>query len=168
MSLTDLIEFQAFSSVWFWILLALFWTSAGSRVLGIPFDMINRARRDGAMALTEVEHLAHIFAARILRAGDLWALVLLGLAFFVLTVSVLLGFVYGFELAQAVAMFTLPGMILGVMTQRLAYRVYEGEILGDELLRVLTRHRLRVQALGMAFLFVSALWGMYWVLSRGI
>ena len=130
--------------------------------------MVNRARRDGGMSLTQVEHLAHIFSARVLRLGGVWPVAGLAVACFVLTGLILLGYVYGFELAQAALFFALPAVILGTQTRMLAHKVYDNELLGEDLIRALTRHRLRVQVTGMVFLFVSALWGMYWLLARGI
>ena len=46
-TLLDVIDFRSFSNLWFWIVLAVAWSTASHWVLGIPFDMVMRARRHG-------------------------------------------------------------------------------------------------------------------------
>ena len=44
-TLFDVIDFRSFSNLWFWIMLAVAWSTASHWVLGIPFDMVLRARQ---------------------------------------------------------------------------------------------------------------------------
>ena len=44
-----------------WIVLAVAWSSASHWVLGVPFDMVMRARRQGGQAAADLEDLARIF-----------------------------------------------------------------------------------------------------------
>ena len=46
----ELIDMRSFSSLWFWILLAVTWSTASHWVIGVPYDLIQRARRTGPEA----------------------------------------------------------------------------------------------------------------------
>jgi hypothetical protein len=41
----EVIDMRSFSNLWYWIALAVLWSSTSHWVLGVPFDMIQRARR---------------------------------------------------------------------------------------------------------------------------
>ncbi|MGA1234851.1 MAG: hypothetical protein ACO3VR_13085 [Lutimaribacter sp.] len=55
--LTMVVNFGSFSSVWYWIALAVMWSTAAHWVLGIPFDMVSRARAAGGAAQAELDML---------------------------------------------------------------------------------------------------------------
>ena len=48
-----------------WIALAVVWSSASHWVLGVPFDMVMRARRVGGQAEADLEDIARINVSRI-------------------------------------------------------------------------------------------------------
>ena len=52
--LFDLIDMRSFSNLWYWIALGVIWSSASHWVLGVPYDMINRARRDEGAVRSDV------------------------------------------------------------------------------------------------------------------
>ena len=159
---------RSFSNLWFWIALAVLWSSASHWVLGVPFDMITRARRHGGQSQDEVEALAHIYAARILfivRTAGLW---LLGFAAFLLTSFGLLGFLYWVEFAQAIFLLALPMSILAAFSIQTARRIEAAEARGAALYRLLSRHRLKTQVVGVISIFVTAMWGMYQNMSIGV
>jgi len=82
------------------------WSSASHWVLGVPYDMIVKARRargeDAELAVAEMETLVHINVRRLLYIGRASGLWLAGLTCFMLTGLGLLAFVYWVEFAQAV------------------------------------------------------------------
>ncbi len=45
----------SFSNLWYWIALAVMWSSTSHWVLGVPYDMIQRARREGGQAEADLE-----------------------------------------------------------------------------------------------------------------
>jgi hypothetical protein len=165
-TILDVIDPRSFSSLWYWIVLAVAWSTASHWVLGVPFDMIARARRHGGEALGDLQDLARINVARLLfvaRSSGLW---LLGAAAFVLTGLLVLGFWYDVEFAQAVLLIALPMTGVGAMSLAAARRLEAaglgaGGLGGEALVRALLLHRLRTQLIGMASIFVTALWGMY-------
>jgi hypothetical protein len=160
-TLFDLINFRSFSSIWYWIVLAGMWSSASHRVLGVPFDLVMRARRQGGAAMADLEDLVRIHVDRLLHLARSSGLLLAAVAAFGLTVLVILGFWYGAEMAQAVALLLLPLAVVGGLSLRAAQRVERETPQGEDLIRVLLRQRFLVQAVGMGAILVTALFGMY-------
>ncbi|MDO8882158.1 component of SufBCD complex [Pseudotabrizicola sp.] len=156
-----LIDMRSFSSLWYWIFLAVLWSSVSHWVLGVPFDLITRARRQGAEAAEDLAVVVQINARRMLyisRNGGLWVI---GFVFFLLTVLGMLAILYQIELAQAVLLMFAPMVLVAYLTLRLALRVETDAPEGAVLVRLLMRHRFLVQLIGMISIFVTALFGMY-------
>ena len=168
LAIFELIDMRSFSNLWFWIALAVLWSTASHWVLGVPYDMIVRARRQGGQAETDLEDLVRINVNRLLYIGRVSGLWLLGLGCFILTGLGLLGFFYEVEFAQAVFLLALPMSILGVMSLSTATLIAQEEASGEALRTRLGRHRLYTQLLGVISIFITALWGMYQNLSIGV
>lgn len=160
-ALFEVIDFGSFSNLWYWIALAVVWSSSSHWILGAPFDMILRAKRQGGATLADLEALVRINVSRLLyiaRESGAWVA---GMAAFLLSALGTLGFWYGVELAQAVFLIALPLAIVGLMRVRAARRI-EAEAPGGEVLcRLLLRLRIWTQLVGMVSIFVTALYGMY-------
>ena len=91
----ELIDMRSFSNLWFWIMLAVFWSSTSHWVLGVPWDMVTRARRAAdAQKLDDVDMLVKINTRRSTSIADQTGLLVAGFGCFVLTMLLLLGFVY--------------------------------------------------------------------------
>ena len=159
--LFDLIDMRSFSNLWYWIALGVIWSSASHWVLGVPYDMVYRARREGDQALEDLETLVRINVSRMLHASRNYAPVLIGTVSFLITVLGLLGFFYRVEFAQAVLLLFVPLIILGYLSLRTSVKIEAGEGQGDALFRRLGWHRLTVQILGMVSIFITSLYGMY-------
>ena len=159
--LFDLIDLRSFSNLWYWIALGVIWSSASHWVLGVPFDMVYRARSQGGQPLADLETMVRINVDRMLSASRNHGAALIGFVCFVITVLALLGFFYKVEFAQAVLFLVVPLIILAYLSLRTSVRIEAGEGQGDALFRRLGRHRLGVQVLGMISIFVTSLYGMY-------
>ena len=164
-TLLDLIDTRSFSSVWYWIALAVAWSLITYRPVGVPYDMVHRARREGGEADARLRLLARLMAERLLwatRRGGAW---LTGLTSALITALTLLGFVYGVELAQAVLLLLLPALLVWWMALRTARRIVADDA---DAARHLARHRAATQAVGLVAIFVTAVWGMYVNLASGV
>ncbi|MEQ9693313.1 component of SufBCD complex [Shimia sp. SDUM112013] len=157
----EMIDMRSFSNLWFWIALAVMWSTASHWVLGVPFDMVLRAKRVGGQTEIDLEDLVRINTNRLLHVARVSGLWILGFACFLLAGLAVTGFVYGIEFAQAVFLLLFPMSLVGLMSLSTAARIQEEEAAGDQLRRRLTRHRFFVQVLGMVSIFVTSLWGMY-------
>lgn len=144
------------------------WSTASHWVLGVPYDMVLRARRQGGQTEQDLEDLVRINVNRMLfiaRTSGFW---MLGIGCFCLTALVILGFFYAVEFAQALFLLGFPMSIVTLIFLSTA-RLIEQEGSSGELLRKrLARGRLYVQITGMLSIFVTALWGMYQNMSIGV
>ncbi len=157
----ELIDMRSFSNLWYWIALAVLWSSTSHFVLGVPFDMAVRAQRHGGEAERDFEDMVRLSVNRILyiaRVGGVWLSIFVP---FVLAGLATLGFWYDIEFAQAVFLLGAPLVIVGVITVSAARRIERDRPTGKALRRLLVRTRFWVQLVGMVSIFVTAMWGMY-------
>ncbi|QFT59871.1 hypothetical protein FIU94_13640 [Sulfitobacter sp. THAF37] len=166
-TLFELIDMRSFSNLWFWIVLAVTWSTASHWVLGVPFDMVLRARRQGGQAEVDLEDMVRINVNRLLFIAQVSGLWILGFGCFGLTMLVLLGFVYGMEFAQAVFLLAFPLSLVGLLSLSTARLIVAEDAGGERLRKRLTRHRLYTQIIGMLSIFVTAIWGMYQNVALG-
>ncbi|MEP1587106.1 MAG: component of SufBCD complex [Tateyamaria sp.] len=163
----ELIDMRSFSNLWFWIALAVVWSTASHWVLGVPFDMVARARRYGEQAETDLEDLVRINTNRLLFINNVSGIWALGFTCFFLTGLAILGFVYSVEIAQAVFLLGFPMSLVGALSLITARTIQAESATGEVLWKRLSRLRIYVQAIGMVSIFVTALWGMYQNMSVG-
>ena len=159
---------RSFSNLWYWIALAVFWSTTSHWVLGVPYDMVLRARRHGGQAEIDLRDIVRINTNRILyivRVSGFW---LLAFSCFILTMLGVLGFYYWIEFAQALFLLALPMSIVGVLTLLTARKIVDEQPSGKALRKRLLRHRIVTQGIGMISIFVTALFGMYQNMSIAI
>lgn len=159
---------RSFSNLWFWIALAVVWSTASHWVLGVPWDMVIRARRHGGQYQEDLEDLIRIYTNRLLYIAQVSGLWLLGFACFFLTLLAGLGFFYDFEFGQAVFLLLFPMTLVGILSLMTARRIHADAEAGEALYRRLHLHRILTQVIGMISIFVTALWGMFHNLSAGV
>jgi hypothetical protein len=157
----ELIDLRSFSNLWFWIALAVMWSTASHWVLGVPFDMIARARRHEGQTVEDLHDLVRINVNRLLYIAKVSGLWIVGIASFGLTGLALLGFYYGIELAQALLLLALPMTLVGALTLSTAKQIELAGLQNEALYKRLTRHRMTVQLIGMVSIFMTAMWGMW-------
>jgi hypothetical protein len=163
----EVIDMRSFSNLWYWIGLAVIWSTTSHWVLGVPFDMVLRARRQSGQAEVDLEDMVRINTNRILHIGHVSGLWLLAFGCAMLTTLVMLGFWYDVEFAQALFLLAFPLSLIALLSFRTATKIKVGGAKGDALQRTLTRHRIITQVIGMLSVFVTAMWGMYQNLAVG-
>lgn len=165
--LTEMIDMRSFSNLWYWIALAVLWSSASNWVIGVPFDLIARAGRKGGQVAEDLEMAVAVQVRRFLYVADNGGVFLVGAVFFALTMLGLLGFLYHLEFAQAVFLMMCPMTIVGTLTIGCARKISDLGLSGDALRKALLRTRVQIQVLGTISIFVTACWGMYQNLTIG-
>ena len=168
MAAFEVIDIRSFSNLWFWIVLAVMWSSASYRVIGIPYDMIQNARRHGGQAERDLEALMRINAQRFFDVRSRSGLFVIGLGCAGLSSLGLLGFSYRIELAQAIFLLALPISLIATISLRTAAAVRACDGISDDLYRRFRRHRGTTQLMAVASIFVTATWGMYHNISHAI
>ncbi len=159
----EVIDMRSFSNLWFWIALAVLWSSTSHYILGVPWDMVLRARKqaDDAAAMEDMNAMVGINTRRILYITQESGLMLTGIVCFALTAAALLGWVYGREFAQAIFLLGVPLSMVWLLSLRTARHIDAAGLTGAPLIQRLFRHRLYVQIIGMVSIFITAVWGMY-------
>lgn len=157
----ELIDMRSFSNLWFWIALAVVWSSASHWVLGVPFDMIGRAKRQGGQAALDLQDLLRINTGRLLFIAQEAGVWIISVGAFLLTGLFTLGWFYGVEFAQAVFLLALPMSIISLLSVRTAHQLHTVDHDLEAVFKRLARHRLIVQSIGMVSIFVTAMWGMF-------
>ena len=153
----EVIDMRSFSNLWYWIGLAIFWSSVSHWVLGVPYDSIMRARRGTPPeAMKDLHDLVRVNVNRILYIAEIsgvW-IALFGSA-------LLAAFFYGIEFAQAVFLLVAPLTLIGFLSIRTARRIRDGSLQGEELIKRLLRHRFVIQLVGVVAICGTAMYGMF-------
>lgn len=161
----ELISRRSFSSLWYWIMVGVFWVLINRRVMGLPQDMLERARAGGD-ALRAFETMAQLQAQRAVQNWQRGQVFNLALVSGVLTLTTVLAFWYGIELAQAVWFLICPLVIVWAMSLRAAGLVLNGFGQGDALLRVMYKFKFRLQVIGIVFVFSNIIFALSFLVSQ--
>jgi hypothetical protein len=156
----DLIDLRSFSNLWYWIALAVTWSTASHWIIGVPFDMVIRASRQGGEAMADLETLLRINIGRLTLIVTEAGVILMALVTCALTMLALLGFWYQVEFCQAVFLILFPITLVAMLSARTAARIRTEGLDGERLCRALSRHRIWVQVIGVVSITVTAMWGM--------
>lgn len=164
MTLTDLlretISWRSFPSLWYWLVLIALWWLTGRRVLGVPFDLVVRARRD-PNAAQELDTVTHIFAGRILRRMEHFGPLIVAAATALLVTLMLSATWYGGELAQALLFVAVPLIAIRALEWRVAGQITALGEHGETLQTRLIRLRLAFQVITLIAIPAAVLYGMY-------
>ncbi len=167
-SIFEIIDMRSFSNLWYWIVLAVLWSSASHWVLGVPYDMISRARRVGGQPQADLLDIVRINVNRLIYIVDVSGVWIFAFASFLLAMLATAGFFYEFEFAQAVFLLIFPMSLVGLLNLSLARKLTRHEMTLETVSKGLLRCRLYTQLIGMVSILVTSLWGMYQNLSIGV
>ncbi len=137
-----------FQSIWYWVLHVVVWTLACSRTLGVPHDMLIRARRMPDVA-DRVDILAQVSAERIGGIHDSAGVPIAAATGFLLATLAALGFATGIESAQAILAILLPLAAIGYSKLRLALYLRRRRVIGPRLVLLLSRRRVWHQVISV-------------------
>jgi len=165
----EVIDMRSFTSIWYWIVVAVVWSSTAHWTLGVPFDAVSRARRsEGGQAQDDLETLVRVNCNRLIHIMDLSGIWVVGMLFFLLSVLALLGFWYKIEIAQAVFLLAGPLTLVALLSVRSARRIRALGTYGQALRQHLARQRFLNQVVGLISIFITAFWGMWHNLSATV
>lgn len=165
LALVRLIELETFVSVWYWLAVIVTWSVASNWLIGVPFDMLFRARKLGEAEIADLEALVDINVRRIVATNDIFAAAFAGLIAFGLSALTVMSFAYRFELAQGLLALAAPLTLVVMVNMRLAHQLHAAPLEGRALVRKLFAVRLWTQIIGMISLFFTAMYGMYYAIS---
>lgn len=162
----ELIDMRSFSNLWYWVMLAVVWSIVSHWVLGVPYDLIQRARREGGQAQIDLEDHVRININRIEHILDTAGIWLLAVTCFVVAMLFTLAVFYDFEFATAVLLILVPLVIVSILSIATARLIQREDAKGELLQKILSRHRIYTQAIGMLSVFISSVVGMVYLLAR--
>lgn len=156
------IDLRSFSNVWFWIAVAVAWSNVTHYVVGVPFDLVLRARRNGGQDMADLEAFAAAQFRRrasVIAESGVW---LVGIWAAILSAMLVLAIRFQFELAQALALMLVPLSLVAVLGMRFAQRHAANPPTGHALTKALTRFRFGMQFIGLIAIFATTMWGMWY------
>ncbi|MEJ6388612.1 component of SufBCD complex [Gymnodinialimonas ulvae] len=162
---TEVINLRSFSNMWYWIVLAILWSSLSHWTIGVPYHLVSRAKRGDARAEADMMVLSRMNAERMLQYAQSSGVPAMAFATFLLTGLAITGWIYGVEFSQAIFLLLCPSMLvlaLGIWTSRRLHDSDYANVPG-----MLRQHRLIVQMMGVVFIFITAFWGMYQNMNVG-
>jgi len=165
----EIIDTRSFTSIWYWIIVAVIWSTTAHYTLGVPYDMVTRARRhETGPAQDDLEGLVAINCNRLINIVEVSGIWLVAFGFFVLTMLALLGFVYRVELAQALFFLGAPLSLVAILTVHNARLLRADQTDGAALRNHLARQRFFNQLIGLLAIVLTAFWGMWHNLNASV
>jgi hypothetical protein len=164
-TIARVIDFHTFASIWYWFAVIISWAVASHWPIGVPFDLLFRARKCAPQDIADLEAIVDVNVRRFTGLTDMAGPWLLGLVTFVLSVLCMTGFYYGFELAQGLFVLGAPLTLIIWLNIQVAYGLRENPARGRDLVDRLFKMRLWSQVIGMIAIFTTAVYGLYFSLD---
>jgi hypothetical protein len=155
------LDLRSFSNLWYWLVLAAVWSTTSYYPLGIPYEMVQKARFKGGAYEMHVRNLLSVQSFRAQMALDRNGPLLAGAVAFLLGVLIAAGFILGVEFAQAVALIAIPISLVMALRLRLAQAMAEQPQDFAEIYRRLSWHRRFVQLIGVVAIVTTSFWGTF-------
>ena len=146
----------------------MLWSSASHWILGVPYDLVVRARRVGGQFECDLLDIVRIKVNRLLHIVEVSGLVILGLSCFFFAGLATLGFYYQIEFAQALFLLLFPLCFVMLVNISAARRLRRQEPTLEAISKTLSRCRVYTHIIGMIAILITSLWGMYRNLSGGL
>ena len=159
-AIARVITLDTFGNIWFWAAVVVSWAVACHWMIGVPFDMLIRARRGGAQEIADLEAMVDINVRRILWFQEIGGAGGAALAAFFVAGTGLLAIGYRFEMAIGVFILGVPLLLVLLINLRLAVQLSKEPLAGDALVKRLMRTRLWTQVIAAISLFVTSVFGM--------
>jgi hypothetical protein len=160
-SFARVIDLRTFASIWYWFAVIVSWAVASHWLIGVPFDLLFRARKCAPQDIADLEAIVDINVRRFTGLTDMAGPWLLGLITFVLTGLCMTGFYYGSELAQGLFVLGAPLTLILLLNVKVAYDLRADPATGRALVDRLFKMRLWSQGIGMIAIFFTAVYGMW-------
>ena len=159
-AIARVITLDTFGNIWFWAAVVVSWAVACHWLIGVPFDMLVRARRGGPQEMADLEAMVDINVRRIMWFHEIGGAGAAALAAFFVAGTGLLAFGYRFELGIGLFILGVPLLIVMMMNLSLAMSLARDPLTGDALLKRMFRVRLWTQVIAAIALFFTAVIGM--------
>ena len=164
-TIVRVIDLRTFSSIWYWFAVIVSWAVASHWLIGVPFDLLYRARKADPEHIADLEAITDVNVRRFTGLTDMAGPYLLGFVDFVLTTIGMVGFYYGLELGQGLFILAAPLTVILFLNVTVAHDLRRNPLRGPDLVHRLFRLRIWSQAIGMIAIFFTAMYGMWFNLD---
>ncbi|MEM8553938.1 MAG: hypothetical protein AAGF71_03825 [Pseudomonadota bacterium] len=159
-TLLSTLSTEAFSSLWYWVLLAIVWSRATNAPMGFPLDFYDSARQSEESDDSETFALIRLSVARQIGIWAQAGPMLVGGWMFVLSGLLVISVTFRIELAQALLCLLVPLALMQALVLRTAHQMWTMSPEVEPLLIKIKNLRRKVQVLALLAIFVTALYGM--------
>ncbi|MEM8657896.1 MAG: hypothetical protein AAGF22_07350 [Pseudomonadota bacterium] len=166
----ELMNFNSFWTIWFWLAHVVAWSMASHFTLGVPFDMVVEANREKEEGGPYARATDAMIQAQIFRFTTLfrrYGMLLSGSTAFLIAVLLTLGTLGDSEFARAMLSIMIPLTLIYIFTIRFAIRMEREGLSGATLRKALGKQRLINQLFGLLGISMAVLLAMYQAISRG-
>ena len=157
----SLIETTSFMNVWYWIMTVVAWSMTAHWTMGVPYDALRQAEKRGGEFAEHCDLQAHINARRLIYYFDRGGPYFITFVAFVLALIGGWGFFQGYELAQAIFLLAAPLLLTAVFSVRLAYRIKNEVLEGENLRKALRKRRIWNQSIGTIAIILASVATVY-------
>lgn len=164
LEILDFLDTKSFWSMWYWIATMVTWSMTSHWTIGVPYDAIMRAERQGGVFEEHCDTLVDINVHRLTYYFDTGGVYLAGFVCFLLAVISTLGFGMGVELFMALFMLAAPLSLVMAFSLRFAYRVKREGWRGEVLRKKLRWRRLWNQVIGMCAITATTVVSVFYYL----
>ena len=153
MSLFDLLSWDAFGSGWFWSLIIVQWVWHSAQVLGVPVDCLQSKDRGQLSTIVKWRAQRRLLAAR--QAP----LAIVAAISFLVSVLLILGFVYHIELCAAASLLIVPELVIFRLGYRTAETISAKRQGPEPSIKDLKKLHLKIYATGAMAIFFAGIFG---------
>lgn len=150
MTAFNLIEFDSFWNIWFWLVVVVSWSMACHWTIGVPFDVINLANRHGGQWADECEAIAQANINRMCHYISRGGVFFVALVAFFMAVLATFGFYFDMEFSRALFLLIAPMVVVQFLGAGLAAKCKRNGWQGAVLRKALARRRFWNQVIGIA------------------
>ena len=141
------------------------WAVASHWLIGVPFDLLFRARKCEPQEIADLEAIVDVNVRRFTGLTDSAGPLLLGFITFILVGLGMGGFYYGSEMGQGLFILGAPLTIVIIQNAKVAHELRASPLAGPALVSRLFRMRVWSQIIGMIAIFFTAMYGMWFNLD---
>ncbi len=160
----ELMNFDSFWSLWFWIFHVVTWSLTSHFTMGVPYDLVVRANREEDEDGPYQRAAENLINAQIFRFTALWrryGLLITGNSAFLISVLVTLGTLGQLEFARALLTILGPLTLVYILTIRKALKLERWDLSGASLRRAIWRQRLINQLVGLLAIIMAVILAVY-------
>ena len=162
--LRELMSFDSFWSLWFWIVHVVAWSMASHFTMGVPYDLVVEANREKTEDGPYQRAAEALINAQIFRFAEMWrrySLLVTGFSAFLISMLATLGTLGRLEFARALLTIILPLTLLYSLTIRKALKLERLQLSGLALRKAIRRQRLINQLVGLMGVILAVILAVY-------